>query len=87
MGNDSDFGNGPRLFVGDLVTFCGYHYTPDYLLIDEDTDGSLGIITAVKVSSPIGQISYDAYILYTVFWFTSGKSTTEVADHLKRISP
>jgi hypothetical protein len=86
MGDDSVIKARPKLFVGDLVIFNGYHYTPEYLLID-DNDGSLGIITEVKINSPIGKLSYDAYVLYTVFWFTSGKSTTEVGEHLKRISP
>ena len=87
MGQDTDFKNAPKLFVGDLVTFSGYHYTPDYLLIDEDGNGSLGIITKVKLNSPLGTMAYDSYTVYMVFWFASGRTTTEVSDHLKRISP
>tara|TARA_B100000131_G_scaffold4642_1_gene4757 strand:- start:2405 stop:2665 length:261 start_codon:yes stop_codon:yes gene_type:complete len=86
MGDSIEIEKGEQLFVGDLVTFHGYHYTPDYLMID-DKDGSLGIITEVKINSPIGTISYDSFVLYTVHWFASGKSTTEVSEHLKRISP
>ena len=87
MGDSIEIEKGEQLFVGDLVTFHGYHYTPDYLIIDEDKDGNLGIITEVKVSSPIGAISYSSFVLYTVHWFASGKSTTEVSEHLRRISP
>ena len=86
MGDSIEIEKGEQLFVGDLVTFHGYHYTPDYLLID-DKDGNLGIITEVKINSPIGTISYSSYVLYTVFWFTSGKKTSEVSEHLRRISP
>jgi hypothetical protein len=87
MGENIEMQKGDQLFVGDLVTFHGYHYTPDYLIIDEDKDGNLGIITEVRINSPIGTIAYSTYVLYTVFWFASGKKTTEVADHLRRISP
>jgi hypothetical protein len=86
MGDNVEIEKGEQLFVGDLVTFHGYHYTPDYLMID-DKDGTLGIITEVKINSPIGTISYDSFVLYTVHWFASGKSTTEVSEHLRRISP
>jgi len=87
MGQYPDFIAESRLFVGDLVTFSGYQYTPDYLLIDENPDITYGIITEIKTSTPIGKIAYNDYILYRVFWFTSGRYTTEVGDHLKRVSP
>ena len=86
MGQDSDYKSEARLFVGDLVTFSGYHYTPDYLLIDESVENSYGIVTEVKINTPIGKIAYNDYILYRVFWFATGRYTTEVGDHLKRIS-
>ena len=87
MGQDTDFKNAPKLFVGDLVTFSGYHYTPDYLLIDENPDITYGIVTEIKVNTPIGKIAYNDYILYRVFWFATGRYATEVGDHLKRVSP
>ena len=73
MGQNPDFKVGPQLLVGDLVNFSGYHYTPDYLLVDEPARVVYGIITEIRINSPIGKIAYNDYVLYRVFWFTTGQ--------------
>ena len=69
-----------ELFVGDLVAFCGYSYTPDFLVYDEERDGSLGIIVDIKEQSEyLGAL----YMMYTVFWFKMGTKSDEIRDHLR----
>jgi len=70
-----------ELEVGDLVTFCGYSYTPDYMIIDEERDGLLGMVIARKIT-PAGYTS-GVFKTYTVFWLKSGTRSTEIRDHLR----
>ena len=73
-----------ELAVGDLVKFCGYSYTPDFLIFDEERDGSLGVILHIK-SSIDG--TGPMYKTYTVFWFSMGTRSQEIRDHLRLLKP
>ena len=42
-----------ELVVGDLVAFCGYSYTPDFLIYDEERDGSLGVVVHIRAEMEI----------------------------------
>ena len=81
MGNNDYNKHLEELDVGDLVTFCGYSYTPDFIITDEGRDGLLGVIVSKK-SSPAGYTG-GLYRAYTVFWLKSGTRTTEIRDHLR----
>ena len=72
-----------ELDVGDLVTFCGYSYTPDFMIYDEARDGSLGVVIEKSSSTAGGSI----YRTYTIFWFKAAKKTTEIRDHLRLTCP
>jgi len=69
-----------ELIIGDLVTFCGYSYTPDFLIYDEERDGALGVIVGIKSDT---EITGPLYKSYTIFWFKRGTHSTEIRDHLK----
>jgi len=73
-----------ELAVGDLVAFCGYSYTPDFLIYDEERDGSLGVILHIK---SILDIAGPMYKTYTVFWFKMGTRSKEIRDHLRLLKP
>ena len=78
MADPSDFYSlEARFEVGDLVTFTGYHYTPDFFYADED-DYDLGVIMAVHSRTYYSPI-------YTVHWFRSHKVTEVIQDHLSRV--
>jgi hypothetical protein len=77
------FGYDNVLFVvGDLVEFIGYHYTPDYYIVDEEHE-SLGIVIE-RISTP--GIYPNKSWLYRVYWFKSRKVTETVAGHLKMVT-
>ena len=77
-----DFGYKPDAYqVGNLVTFCGYNYSPDYMYTDA-SDESLGIITSAIRSTTISE-----YFTYKVFWFKSMRITEASGAHLRLISP
>lgn len=63
--------------IGDLVTFIGYHYTPDFYYVDED-DYDLGVIIAIH------DRTYYAPI-YSVHWFKEKRVTEVIQDHLCRV--
>ena len=73
-----------ELVVGDLVAFCGYSYTPDFLIYDEERDGSLGVILHIKSTLDIAGPMYKTY---TVFWFKMGTRSKEIRDHLRLLKP
>jgi hypothetical protein len=60
--------------VGDLVTFVGYHYSPDFKYIDED-DYDLGVVMEISIRTFYQPI-------YTVHWFNKGKCTDVIQEHL-----
>ncbi len=63
--------------VGDLVSFTGYNYTPDYKYIDAD-EYSLGIVITIVKS-----IVYRP--TYKVFWFKKGYATETIQEHLRLV--
>jgi hypothetical protein len=77
-----DFGYGAseaETFVaGDLVTFTGYLYTPDYVYNEEQAQGKmqLGIVLGI-----VGGGYYENR-LYRVHWLKSGRISEVVGDHL-----
>ena len=62
---------------GDLVTFVGYHYSPDYKYIDED-DYSLGLVIEI-----VSRFIYEP--LVRVFWFKKGYTTEVQQTHLRLV--
>lgn len=78
MDDPSDFYSlEARFQVGDLVTFTGYHYTPDFYYVDED-DYNLGVVMAVHPRTYYAPI-------YTVHWFKERKVTEVIQDHLSMV--
>tara|TARA_B100000212_G_scaffold108919_1_gene81015 strand:- start:1126 stop:1374 length:249 start_codon:yes stop_codon:yes gene_type:complete len=78
MDDPSDFYSLEAKFeLGDLVTFTGYHYTPDFFYIDED-DYDMGVIIAVHNRAYYSPI-------YSVHWFKLGRVTEVVQDHLSKV--
>ena len=69
-----------QLMVGDLVAFCGYSYTPDFLIYDEERDGSLGVVINIETTM---EITGPLYKRYTIFWFKLGTKSVEIRDHLR----
>ena len=63
--------------VGDLVSFTGYNYTPDYMYVDGD-DYSLGIVIRI-----VRSIVYRP--TYKVFWFKKGYATETIQEHLRLV--
>jgi len=70
----------PAYQVGDLVTFCGYSYSPDYVYIDA-SDESLGIIT-----NAIRTATVHEYFTYKIFWFKTMQYTEAIGAHLRLVS-
>ena len=62
---------------GDLVSFVGYHYSPDYKYIDED-DYNLGLVIEV-----VARYIYEP--LVRVFWFKKGYTTEVPQAHLRLV--
>jgi len=62
---------------GDLVSFIGYHYSPDYKYIDED-DYNLGLVIEV-----VSRYIYEP--LVRVFWFKKGYTTEVPQAHLRLV--
>tara|TARA_R110002073_G_scaffold68462_2_gene170242 strand:+ start:802 stop:1071 length:270 start_codon:yes stop_codon:yes gene_type:complete len=71
------------LDVGNLVTFCGYHYTPDFVIYDQNRDGTLGIV--LRRLSSMGFKPNTMYRTYKIYWFKSKETTVEVRDHLRLV--
>lgn len=69
-----------ELAIGDLVTFCGYSYTPDFLIYDEERDGAIGVI--VDIISDM-EVTGPLYRSYIIFWFKRGTRSIEIRDHLR----
>ena len=68
-----------RQFVkGDLVSFEGYRYSPDYIYEDLDTGYRLGVVIS------IGR-GYMEGIMYKVYWFKETRTTETIAEHLKLV--
>ena len=63
--------------VGDLVSFTGYHYSPDFKYIDED-DYDMGVVVAVH------ERTYYAPV-YTVHWFKHKRVTDVIQEHLSMV--
>ena len=66
-----------RFEIGDLVTFTGYHYTPDFYYTDHD-DYELGVIIAMHTRTYYAPI-------YTVHWFKINRVTDVIQDHLSMV--
>ncbi len=81
MGSEDRNVSYPTYEVGNLVTFCGYSYSPDYMYVDA-SDNSLGIITSAIVARGLHE-----YSMYRIFWFKSMKYTEAIGAHLKLVSP
>ena len=78
MDDPSDFYKVEAKFeIGDLVTFTGYHYTPDFYYIDEE-DYDLGVIIAMNARTYYAPI-------YTVHWFRVNRVTDVIQDHLSMV--
>ena len=78
MDDPSDFYKLEAKFeIGDLVTFTGYHYTPDFYYIDHD-DYEMGVIIAIHTRTYYAPI-------YTVHWFRVNRVTDVIQDHLKMV--
>tara|TARA_Y100000994_G_scaffold8416_1_gene7076 strand:- start:504 stop:779 length:276 start_codon:yes stop_codon:yes gene_type:complete len=79
---DYDFGFGEleaeHFVIGDLVTFTGYLYTPDYVYTEEELRGKmqLGIVIGTTKSG------YYENILYRVHWLRTARVTEVVSAHL-----
>ncbi len=80
MGIEINTSQLPVYQVGDLVTFCGYSYSPDYLYTDA-SDNSLGIIT-----NAIRTATMHEYFTYKIFWFKTMQYTEAIGAHLRLIS-
>lgn len=67
--------------VGDLVTFAGKLYTPDYTYVDAyDTEKPLlGIVISVMTCGSIAPRAY----MYKVFWLTKSRVSEVVGGHLR----
>tara|TARA_Y100001973_G_scaffold103637_1_gene171342 strand:+ start:1271 stop:1525 length:255 start_codon:yes stop_codon:yes gene_type:complete len=73
MGDDNKI----RQFVkGDLVSFEGYRYSPDYMYEDAEEGYKCGVVVS------IGR-GYMEGILYRVYWFKEKCTTETIAAHLK----
>ena len=78
MDDPSDFySTDPKFEVGDLVTFTGYHYTPDFYYIDQN-DYRLGVIIAIHDRTYYTPI-------YSVHWFGINRVTDAVQEHLSMV--
>ncbi len=84
MGNDKDYIIKIQdLDVGDLVTFCGYNYTPDFIIYDAARDGALGIVVEKMPTVNSSTTTGTLFRTYKIFWFNNRKTTTEIRDHLQ----
>mgnify|MGYP001248985847 CR=1 FL=1 len=70
------------LDVGDLVTFCGYNYTPDFIIYDPTRDGTMGIVIERLPTVNSSTRSASLFRAYRVYWFKSRDITIEIRDHL-----
>jgi hypothetical protein len=62
---------------GDLVTYVGYRYSPDYIYT-EKCEELLGIV----LGTVPGHMSH---IMYEVYWFKKNKTEVVVVDHIKLV--
>jgi len=84
VGNDKDYIIKIQdLDVGDLVTFCGYNYTPDFIIYDAARDGALGIVVEKMPTVNSSTTTGTLFRTYKIFWFNNRKTTTEIRDHLQ----
>lgn len=86
MGTDKDYKvKIADLEVGDLVGFCGYNYTPDFVIYDPARDGTMGIVIQKLSNLNVNMSPNSLYRGYKVYWFNSRDITTEIRDHLRLI--
>ena len=82
MGSDKEYEEKIQdLDVGNLVTYCGYHYTPEFVMYDHGRSGTLGII--IQKLSSAGYTPNTMYRTYRIYWFKSKETTVEVRDQLR----
>jgi len=73
--------NEPLVFkVGSLVTFEGFNYTPDFIMMDE-RHGAIGVVLSCYRDGMMYR-----YDMYTVYWFKLAKISNEPVEHLKLVS-
>ena len=65
-----------QFIAGDLVSFEGYRYSPDYMYDDINEGFKLGVV----VNAGNGHMEG---ILYRVYWFKERRTTETVGAHLK----
>ena len=86
MGSDKDYEvKIADLDVGDLVSFCGYNYTPDFVIYDPTRDGTVGIVIRKSSNMNVNLSPNSLYRGYEVYWFKTKDVTTEIRDHLNLI--
>lgn len=63
--------------IGDLVTFVGYKYSPDYAYVTKRAE-MLGVI--------LGTVpGYLSNIMYEIYWFKRNKVEIVVIDNIKLV--
>lgn len=63
--------------IGDLVTFIGYKYSPDYVYVTRREE-TLGIV--------LGTVpGYLSDIMYEIYWFKRNKVEPAVVNNLKLV--
>lgn len=73
MGDDT---NTVQFIKGDLVSFEGYRYSPDYMYEDNDSVYKFGVVVGVGRG-------YMEGILYRVYWFKERSTTETIGAHLR----
>jgi hypothetical protein len=75
-------GDGEEYIVGDLVTFAGRMFTPEYVYVDTyHTEKPLvGIVIGVKMYGSILPRSK----MYKVHWLSKSRPSEVVGGHLRR---
>jgi hypothetical protein len=73
--------NNPLAFeVGSLVTYEGFNYTPDFIMMDERHE-AIGVVLSCHREGSVYR-----YDMYTVYWFKLSKISNVPAEHLKMVS-
>jgi hypothetical protein len=63
--------------VGDLVTYVGYQYSPDYTAT-EKCEELLGVVMGTVPG-------YMSHVMYEVYWFKKNKVEVVVVEHIKLV--
>ena len=74
MGDDTHI---RQFLTGDLVSFEGYRYSPDYIYNDM-SEYKVGIVVSTAAGGYEGS-------LYRVYWFKEIRTTETTAIHLKLV--